>query len=183
MKEYQLNFREINKKHLSKIEEINRNRIPVCIIADGINDIGNLGMIFRLADALRIEKIFLYNIKDNFNFRLLKKKSRSTSNYVSYEIINEIDQILLLKKNYKFVVLDKTNKSIDYSTFNPDFPLCLIIGSERFGVSEELIKYADASVHLPMFGVNTSINVASATAVILYDLVKKINKNEEFYDK
>ncbi|MCD6557366.1 MAG: TrmH family RNA methyltransferase [Bacteroidales bacterium] len=183
MDEHQLSFEEINKSHRKQISEIHKNRIPISVITDGINDIGNLGMIFRLADALRINKIYLYNLKGNFNFKLLKKKSRSTSNYVPYELINDFSQILNLKENYKFVVLDKTNKSVDFSEFIPEFPLCVIIGSEKFGVAEEMIQLADYSVHLPMFGVNTSINVATATSVILYDLVKKYQKNEKFYNK
>ena len=178
MKEHQLNFEEINKENIQKIKDIKKNRLPIFLITDGINDIGNLGMIFRLADALRIEKIFLYNLKENFNFKLLKKKSRSTTEYVSYEIVNDFSQMLFLKENCKFVVLDKTNKSIDYSEFKPEFPVCIIIGSEKYGVSEEFLKYADASVHLPMSGVNTSINVATATAVILYNFVIKKNSNE-----
>ncbi len=183
MDEHQLNFKEINKYHLKQISEIHKNRIPISVITDGINDIGNLGMIFRLADALRINNIYLYNLKEHFNYKLLKKKSRSTSEYVSYEIINNFNQIKHLKENCKFVTLDKTNKSVDFIEFNPEFPLCVIIGSEKFGVSQEMIQLADDSVHLPMFGVNTSINVATATSVILYDLVNKYQKNEKFYNK
>ncbi len=173
MNEYQLNFEEIHKNHLKRIEEINKNRLPVIILTDGINNTGNLGMIFRLADALRLEKIFMYNLTENFDIKLLKKKSRSTSNYVPYEIVKDFSQIQYLKEKYKFVILDKTNKSIDYSEFSPEFPLCIVIGSEKFGISSEIIKSADISVHLPMNGVNTSINAATAAAVILYDIVSK----------
>ncbi len=176
MKEHQLSFEEIRKNHLKQIADIHKNRLPIIIITDGISDIGNIGMIFRLADALRIEKIFLYNLKENFNLKLLKKKSRSTSDYVSYEIIKDLNQIKQIKEKYRFVVLDKTNKSVKYSEFIPEFPICLIVGSEKFGVSEELIKYADASVHLPMLGVNTSINAATATAVVLYEIANKYQK-------
>jgi len=173
MKEHQLNFEEIHKDHLKQIADIKKNRLPITIITDGISDTGNIGMIFRLADALRIEKIFLFNVKENFNIKLLKKKSRSASDYVSYEIIKDLNQIKKVKEKYKFIILDKTNKSIKYSEFIPEFPVCLVVGSEKFGVSEKLIKYADVSVHLPMFGVNTSINAATATAVVLYEIANK----------
>jgi len=176
MEEYQLNFEEIHQNHLKSIADINKNRLPIIIITDGINDVGNIGMIFRLADAVRIEKIFLINLKENFNFKLLKKKSRSTSDYVSFEIIKDLSQIKKIKGKYKFLVLDKTNKSINYSELIPEFPICLIIGSEKFGVSEELIKYADTSVHIPMLGINTSINAATATAVVLYEITNKYQK-------
>jgi tRNA G18 (ribose-2'-O)-methylase SpoU len=178
MKEHQLSFGEINKEHLKKISEINKNRLPICILTDGINDVGNIGMIFRLADALRIEKIYLYDLRNALNFKLLKKKSRSTTEYVSFEIVNNINNVLKLKEKYKFIILDKTNKSINYADYKPEFPLCLIIGSEKFGISKEIIELADVSLHLPVYGVNTSINAATATAVALYDIANKFKNYE-----
>ena len=173
MNEYQLSFEEIHKNHLKRITDINKNRLPIVLITDGINNVGNLGMIFRLADAVRIQKIYLFNLKENFSFKLLKRKSRSVLNFVPFEIIQDLNRIKKLKEEYKFIILDKTNKSIKYSEFIPEFPICLIVGSEKFGVSEELLKYADTSVHLPMLGVNTSINAATATAVALYEIANK----------
>ena len=72
------------------------------------------------------------------------------------------------------IILDKTNQSISYNKFKYTKPACLIIGNEKTGVSEKLIEIADFSLHLPMNGINTSINVATATSVVLYDLYFKI---------
>ncbi len=170
MKEYQLSHREVEKEyfktHYSENETV--------ILCDGINDVGNIGMIFRIADALRINKIFLYNLKPDFNFKLLKKKSRSTSEFIPFEIISFIKNVEELHKNYYFIIADKTNKSIHYSDYlYQNKNICFVFGSEKYGVSQEIIDLADASVHLPMYGKNTSINVATAAAVILYDFVRK----------
>ncbi len=185
MSQIQLKFEEIRKHHLKEISELDKNRLPVIILADGVNDIGNLAMLFRLADALRIKKIILFNLKDNFNFKLLKKKSRNTTKYVPYEIVNNITEIKKIKENNFFTAVEKTNKSINYSDFIPEIPVCVIIGSEKFGISEDLLNLVDVSVHLPMNGINTSINAATAAAVVLYDFHHKIKlqKNEKFHNK
>ncbi len=173
MNEKQLSHNEIIPEQKNEIKTL-----PICILTDGVNDYGNLGMIFRLADALKLEKIYLYNLKKNLNFKLLRKKSRTTSEYVKFEIIKNFSNILSLRKSYNFVILEKTNKSINYIKYIPKLPLCLIAGSERSGVSDDIIKLSDVSVHLPMSGVNTSVNVATAAAVVLYDFNNKINNYE-----
>ncbi len=173
MSEKQLNHNEIIPEQKNNIKTL-----PVCLITDGVNDYGNLGMIFRIADALKLEKIYLYNLKKDLNLRLLRKKSRTTSEYVKFEIIEDFSGILSLKKSYNFVILEKTDKSINYTEYIPKLPLCLITGSEKNGVSDDIIKLSDVSVHLPMSGVNTSVNVATAAAVVLYDFNNKINNYE-----
>ncbi len=50
-------------------------------------------------------------------------------------------------------------------------PLCLIAGAEAHGVSQELLDHCDASVHLPMYGQNTSMNVSVALGAAIYLLL------------
>ena len=46
------------------------------------------------------------------------------------------------------------------------------IGNERQGVSERILKQVQEVVHIEMFGKNSSMNVAQATAIALYELTK-----------
>lgn len=173
MKEFQLSFEDQNISLESKIRNIRENRIPLNLILDGLTDIANIGMIFRTADAVRLNKIYLYKVNKNINLKSLKKKSRSAVEYIDYEFISDIEPLIELKKTYKFVVLEKTNLSINYYEYEYKAPVCIIIGSEKTGVSNEIINLADISLHLEMNGVNSSINVATAASVILYDFLNK----------
>jgi len=174
--EFQHSFIDSKLNIEDEIRNINSERIPIIIILDGLTDIGNVGIIFRLADALKIEKIIIFNYNKIFNYKLLHRKSRATIQYVPYEYINNINDIIKLKQKHKFVILDKTNYSVPYFKTKYSKPMCLIIGSEINGVSEELIKLAEQSIHLPMFGINTSINVATATSVALYHIYNQLKK-------
>jgi len=174
--EFQHRFKDSKLNIEEEIKNINSNRTPIIIILDGLTDIGNVGIIFRLADALRIERIIIYNYSKVFNNKLLHRKSRATTQYVPYEYTNNINDIISLKQKHKFVILDKTNYSVPYFKTEYSKPICLIIGSEINGVSEELIKLAEQSIHLPMYGINTSINVATATSVALYHIYNQLKK-------
>jgi tRNA G18 (ribose-2'-O)-methylase SpoU len=50
----------------------------------------------------------------------------------------------------------------------PVFPACLVLGSERSGVSPQIVGLADTAVAIPMLGMANSLNVATAAAILLY---------------
>ncbi len=176
MKEFQHNYTD-DKKSMNNISS---NRIPIILLLDGLNDMGNVGMVFRIADALRIQRIYFYNYNEELNNKLLQRKSRATSKYVEYSYLSNITDVTKLKEVYEIIILDKTNKSIPYSEYEFLKPICLVLGAEITGVSQELIDIGELSLHLPMNGINTSINVATATSVVLYDMYNKIKNNGKF---
>jgi tRNA G18 (ribose-2'-O)-methylase SpoU len=134
---------------------------------------------FRIADAARLEKIYFYQSDTNFEHKKITKVARSTNQYVDFEIIHTLEMIANLATEYEIIALDKTSESIDYTTFqqkNTNKKLLLIIGAEKFGVSEELLKKVTTAIHLPMLGVNTSMNVSVATGIAVFKLMEIIKK-------
>jgi len=171
---FQLKFKE--QTSTQKISDISTNRTAITIILDNVKNPANIGMIFRIADAIRAEKIILYFETNQHGVEKFVKSSRSTEKYVNYQIVTNFLFIEELKNTHQIIALEKTNNSIDYQNFLPKDKIALIIGSENFGVSEQLLKIVEQSIHLPMLGVNTSINVATASSVVLYDILLKMNK-------
>ena len=51
--------------------------------------------------------------------------------------------------------------------------ICLIVGSENAGVSQDLLNISDYTIHIPMFGQNSSMNVATACAIAVFELARK----------
>lgn len=169
----QLDFQEIRENATDCILNIQQNRTSIALLCDRMTDIKNVGAMFRIADAARLEKIYFYQSTVDFTNKKLIKVARSTNKYVAFEIINNIETIEKLVDNYEIIALDKTSESIDYTQFErqSDKKILLIIGAERFGVSEELLNLATKTIHLPMLGVNTSMNVSVATGIAVYHLV------------
>jgi len=64
--------------------------------------------------------------------------------------------------------------SVSYASIEKyDHPLILLMGSEREGLTPEQVEVCDALVSLPMEGQVTSLNLAVATGVILYEMHRK----------
>lgn len=172
----QLNFQEIRTDAAERMANIKHNRLSIALLCDRMTDFRNIGSMFRIADAARLEKIFFYQCDINFEHKKITKVARSTNQYVDFEIINDIQLIANLKKDYEIIALDKTSESIDYTTFqqkDSTKKILLIIGSEKFGVNDELLKITETAIHLPMLGVNTSMNVSVATGIAVFYLLQK----------
>ncbi len=167
----QLEFSDERKTQ--DIEQIQENRIPMALLLDGLEDMINIGSIFRLSDALRLQKIYFYNNQVDLSHKKLAKVARSTNKYTSYAEVN-LEQVQALVSEYEVVVIDKTNNSIDYKTYQPktEKPLLFVLGNEKHGVSDGILALTTQSVHLPMLGVNTSMNVAMAGGIVLYHFLE-----------
>ena len=141
-----------------------------------MTDIKNVGAMFRIADAARLEKLYFYQSTVDFTHKKLTKVARSTNKYVEFESINSLEEVGELTSDYEVIALDKTSESIDYNVLSlqTSKKILLIIGSERQGVSPELLQLARQSIHLPMLGVNTSMNVSVATGIAVYHLLNLV---------
>ena len=51
--------------------------------------------------------------------------------------------------------------------------MCLVLGGEFDGVSQDVVDLADAVIEIPMRGMTNSINVSTAAAIVLYELSRR----------
>jgi len=134
------------------------------LICDNIRSLENIGSIFRTADGLAVDKIFLGGICGCPPHPKISKTALGAEKNVSWEHYWQIWRIVdkLKKEGVKIVALEQTKKSLIYTKFKPQFPLALIIGNEVKGISPALLKRADQIIHLPMRGKKESLNVSVA---------------------
>ncbi len=155
-----------------KIAPKNNKRLHV--ICDDLRSLYNVGSIFRTADGLGIEKIWLCGITGTPNQSGLKKVSLGAEDSVAWQYIKSswrlVDQ--LKKQGFQIVALELTKNSQDVKLFKPKFPLALVVGNEVSGVSDVLLKRADQVIHIPMKGVKESFNVSVAFGMTAYQLMK-----------
>lgn len=174
MQEKQLNFHDMRPDSKATIESIKANRNPVSLLLDRMTDPRNVGGIFRLADAALIEHVYFYKCEGLEITSKIKRISRSTTQVVPYSHLDNLEAVETLKARKKLIALEYTNQSIPYTDFEPKGNTVLVIGNEQRGVSEELLKLTEQSIHLPMLGMNTSMNVMCATGIAVYGLLMKL---------
>ncbi len=167
MKDYQLAYDEI---------EQNIRKHPLCLLANDMRMPMNIGSLFRIADAFGVHKLYLCGSSPIPPSKKINKTARATVRSVDYEYREDaLEAVNILKKEgYIIVSLEITKHSVDIQNFELQATdkVCLIIGAENGGVEQELLDTSDAVVHVPMFGQNSSMNVATATAVAVFEMIK-----------
>jgi len=151
---------------------------PLTILANDIEIAGNVGSLFRVADALGVEKLYLTGTTQTPPKYKIRKAARSTENHIPYEYVESpIDVLEHLKTlDYTIVALEITARSKNIREFIiPERQkTCLIIGSENLGIAEELLNLADHHIHIPMYGKNSSMNVITSCAIAVHELIQHL---------
>ena len=153
-------------------------RFPITLVCDNVTNAPNIGSLFRTADAFGIEKLILCG--ENISLgRKMQKTSRATENSVNYEITaNALEVVTQLKSSGNVIIaleITENSEAIHHFNFAHKKLLTLVIGDENFGISNDILNLADATVHVEMFGQNSSMNVVQATTIALYELTKQFN--------
>ena len=168
----------MNKQLEHKDHQRSDTRYPVCLLAHDVDTPFNVGGFFRMADALGVEKIYLSGSSIAPPNDKLRKTSRSAEKYVDYEYSeNPLDIIRRVKAaGYTVASLELTTCSVDLADYyiTADDKICLVLGAESVGVSAELLAVSDVTVHIPMLGANSSMNVGSACSIAVYELTRKM---------
>jgi len=163
-------------------------RHPIYVICDNIRSLMNVGLIFRLCDAARIQCLYLCGITGYPPMpndtrppwvaeragRVIAKTAIQTVQYVPWEYRPDAVAVIreLKARGVQIVVLEQTRQSINYTCAQYRFPLCLVLGHERTGVEDEVLALADVVVEIPMYGMGNSLNVAMAFGICVYELLR-----------
>jgi len=155
-----------------------KKKFPIVLVADQVLRPTNVGSLLRLADAFGIEKLILGGPPIELN-RKVWNTSRATEKVVAFE--QTIDTLFELQKlrseGYLLMGLEITSTSTPLTKieFKKSQKIALVVGAERYGISENILNILDDCYHIEMYGQNSSMNVAQATSIALYELTKKLH--------
>jgi tRNA G18 (ribose-2'-O)-methylase SpoU len=79
----------------------------------------------------------------------------------------------LKREGYRLVGLEQTTDSQSLTTFAFNRRTVLVVGNERQGLEDEILRLLDAVVEIPVYGRPFAYNVATATAMALYEYCRQ----------
>ena len=174
MQERQLKFVDKGLTYSELIQKKRSNPNKLVFFLDRLTDVKNIGSLFRIADAANIEAIYSYGVKPFLDNKRFQRVARLTHRFIEHHHLSKWDELMALKENYQLICLEITDKSIPYTEFTPQKPVALIIGNEITGVSAQMLALSEQSIHIPMLGINNSMNVSSAAAVATYHIIEQL---------
>ncbi len=147
---------------------------------DSVADPGNLGTILRTMDAVGGQGIILLDQStDPYDPTAVRA---SMGALFSQKLVHvEFSQFATWKKSRHIFLVGTSDKARDdyhFTRYPPGF--ILLMGSERHGLGEEALALCDQVVRIPMAGISDSLNLAVATAIVLYEVFNQSrDQNEE----
>ena len=150
------------------------------LIFENIRSAENVGAMFRTADAVGIDKIYLVGITptpiDRFGRKRndIAKSALGGEESVKWEYRKEILPLIeeLKKEGFKIIALEQDDKSINYKETPTGEKNVFIVGNEVSGVSKDVLEKVDYIAEIPMKGKKESLNVSVSLGVLLYGVLE-----------
>jgi 23S rRNA (guanosine2251-2'-O)-methyltransferase len=146
------------------------------VALDGLRSLFNVGSIFRTCDAAGVRSVILGNTLGHEDPRV-QKTAMGAQKWVTQEKTSDLAQTLMEKKKqgFRIIGLETIPGSIPYQEYTWPSKAVFVFGNEEYGISSHVMAALGDIVHIPMFGIKNSLNVANAMAVILFQAVLSPN--------
>jgi tRNA(Leu) C34 or U34 (ribose-2'-O)-methylase TrmL len=147
-------------------------KVPLYFVLENIRSAFNVGSIFRLADCLGVQKIYLCGYTPTPDQEALQKTSLGTTQTTEWVQKGTLSEALddLKAQGVRLWALETAAHStslFEYSSQN--LPTALIVGNERFGLEPAVLQKCDGVLSIPTFGMKNSLNVANALSIVGYE--------------
>lgn len=147
--------------------------VPFLVVAEAIEKPGNLGTILRSSDAVGVDALLVCDAcTDIYNPNVVRASVGTLFTVPVVECAGH-EAIAWLKARGIMLLAATPQAEKAYTEVDLTKPLAIAVGTEQLGLSERWMQAADLQVRIPMRGVADSLNVAMATTLLLYEVLRQ----------
>jgi 23S rRNA (guanosine2251-2'-O)-methyltransferase len=163
---------ELGRKSIDEFKNSEKN--PFVIVLDNVRSQGNVGSIFRTADAFLTEAIYLCGITATPPHRDIQKTALGATDSVHWKYFPKtVDAVKTLKdEGYRIIAVEQAEGSVHLDKFRigKGSKYALIFGHEISGVAQEVLDLCDHCIEIPQFGTKHSFNIAISAGIVMWEL-------------
>lgn len=160
------------QRHLS-LNELPISSSPFYVVAEAIEKPGNLGTILRSSDAVGVDGVIVCDrCTDIHNPNVIRASVGTLFTVPVVEAEGE-ETLLWLKKNNILIVAATPSAEHEFTRVDLRGGVAIAVGTEQLGLSKKWMEAASIRVKIPMLGVADSLNVAMATTLLLYEVLRQ----------
>ena len=146
---------------------------PLIVVAEAIEKPGNLGTILRSADAAGVTAVIICDRCTDINNPNVVRASTGTLFAIPVVEASSDEVLAWLRKNNIQILAATPHTDFGYYDVDLKKGTALVVGTEQYGLTDKWMNSADLKVKIPMLGQADSLNVASATTILLYEAVRQ----------
>jgi len=129
----------------------------------------NIGNMIRLADNIGAEDVFILGTDFQLRMSSVKKTAGLSFNNVRLTFISPEDFFNQLSPDVQLVAIETSEDSSNIFTTELPERIIILVGNERNGLPDEILRKCSLKVHIPMTGKCKSMNVSHALSVALFE--------------
>jgi 23S rRNA (guanosine2251-2'-O)-methyltransferase len=149
--------------------------LPVSVLLDSVRSLYNVGAFFRTLEAAGGAHLYLAGISATPPHAKLAKTALGADLTVPWTRVDDVTRVIreLQAQQVTVAAVETTAAAVDLYDWRPRFPVCVIFGHEVDGLSAGVIEACDVRVRIPMLGRKSSLNVATAGGIVIYELLRQ----------
>ena len=161
------------RQRTTPLARLDRSTATIWIVAQSLKDPGNLGTILRTGDAVAAGGVILLDdCCDPFSVEAV----RASMGALFTQVLVQTDGPAFfdwLRRGPGMLVGAALDGAVDYRSVCYAAPTFVMMGNEQAGLPADYAAACDARVKMPMLGKADSLNVAVATAVLVYEVLSQ----------
>ena len=166
---------ENRKEKFLKILQNRTNHFTVAI--EDVFQMHNTSAVMRSCEVFGVQELNI--IEQRFGKSIDKEIAMGAQKWVDINTFDSISVCIdtLRKKGYQIIATTPHENDCLLEDFDISKPSALFFGTERDGLSEEILKNADGFLKIPMVGFTESLNISVSAAIILQNLSTRLRKS------
>jgi len=165
----------ITQNRFKKFNDVLKNRTNyITVVLEDLFQSHNASAALRTCDCLGIQDVYV--IENKNIFKPNSEITMGASNWVSIHK-NSLNSTLqdLKQKGYRLVATLPNQKSTSIYDFDiTKGKFALFFGTEKTGLSKQIIENADEFVYIPMYGFTESFNISVSVSIIISSFIEKL---------
>lgn len=148
------------------------------VATQDVYQLHNTSAVIRSCDVFGIQNIHV--IEERNLKRIDREIAMGAQKWVDVNRYNSTGSCVknLREKGYRIVATSPHEDSTLLADFDISQPAAFFFGTERAGLSPEIMEEADATLKIPMVGFTESLNISVSAAIILQSVTEKLRKSE-----
>ena len=153
------------------------NKLPFIVVLDNVRSQHNVGAVFRTADAMLLEGIYLCGICSIPPNKEIHKTALGAEESVPWKYFEDTQEAIqaLQQAGYTCYAVEQAHDAITLEQAADNIhqtpqPIAIVLGHEVFGVQQEVVDACDGCIEIPQYGTKHSMNVSVTAGIVMYRL-------------
>lgn len=175
--EYLEGFITENRKEGFKRVLQNRTK-HFTIAMEDVYQLHNTSAVMRSCEVFGVQELNV--IEQKFGKRIDKEIALGAEKWVDVRRFSTIQNCIddLKGKGYQIIATTPHDDSCYLQDFDISKPSAIFFGTEKLGLSEEVMQQADGFLKIPMVGFTESLNISVSAAIIIQDLTARLRRSD-----